>query len=160
MQSDFIPPNFVADSLVENFPESLSHKKILFPRVETGGREILVKELTAKGAEVVEVAAYQSACPDKITSEVWKALKENKVDIITFASSKTVRNFYQLIELALKNDANSSCDSLLKNLGIASIGPQTSKTCYELLGRVDVEATEYTLEGLIEAIVKSIYKNT
>ena len=38
---------------------------------------------------------------------------------------------------------------------IASIGPQTSKTCYELIGRVDCEALEYTLDGLVEAINKS-----
>lgn len=39
LNPDFIPPNFVADSLVENFPDSLSNKKILFPRVETGGEK-------------------------------------------------------------------------------------------------------------------------
>ena len=37
---DFIPPNFIADQLIDHFPESLKHQKILFPRVETGGREI------------------------------------------------------------------------------------------------------------------------
>ena len=58
LQPDFIPPDFVADSLIEYFPEPLEGKKILFPRVETGGREVLVKELTAQGAEVIEVAAY------------------------------------------------------------------------------------------------------
>ena len=57
LQPDFVPPQFVADSLVAAFPEELAGKKVLFPRVETGGREILVKELIAKGAEVVEVAA-------------------------------------------------------------------------------------------------------
>ncbi|HBL13561.1 MAG TPA: hypothetical protein DD379_19620, partial [Cyanobacteria bacterium UBA11162] len=45
-------------------------------------------------------------------------------------------------------------DSLLENVCIASIGPQTSKTCHELLGRVDVEAKEYTLEGLTQAIIQ------
>jgi uroporphyrinogen III methyltransferase / synthase len=159
LQPDFIPPNFVADSLVENFPESLNNKKILFPRVETGGREILVKELTQKNAEVIEVAAYQSTCPDKIIPKAWEALKENRIDILTFASAKTVRNFYQLIESALKDEADFSLNSLLKNFYIASIGPQTSKDCERLLGRVDVEATEYTLEGLTEAIVKLIDKN-
>jgi uroporphyrinogen-III synthase len=35
---------------------------------------------------------------------------------------------------------------------IASIGPQTSATCRELLGKVDIEATEYTLPGLVVAL--------
>jgi uroporphyrinogen III methyltransferase / synthase len=49
------------------------------------------------------------------------------------------------------------------NLMIASIGPQTSATCQQLLGRVDVEAGEYTMPGLVAAIVgasqeKPIYR--
>jgi uroporphyrinogen III methyltransferase/synthase len=152
LQPDFIPPDFVADSLVENFPETITNQKILFPRVETGGREVLVKELTAQGAEVVEVAAYQSGCPQEIDLQVWNALMQNRIDIITFASSKTVQNFDRLIKKALISHSQLTSQSLLKNICIASIGPQTSKTCYELIGRVDVEAKEYTLEGLTHSL--------
>jgi uroporphyrinogen III methyltransferase / synthase len=156
LQPDFIPPNFVADSLVANFPENLTQKKILFPRVETGGREVLVRELTTQGAEVIEVAAYQSQCPHSIEPQAWQALQQNEIDLITFASSKTVSNFWQLI--TTKIDKSSAIELLLKDIAIASIGPQTSQTCRELLGRVDIEATEYTLEGLTEAIINANLK--
>ena len=146
LQPDFIPPNFVADSLVEHFPEPLNGKKVLFPRVETGGREVLVKELTASGAEVIEVAAYESRCPEVIAEAALDALQSRIVDIITFASSKTVRNFCQLLK--------PHPDINLDGICIASIGPQTSKDCISLLGRVDIEAKEYTLDGLIQAIVQ------
>ncbi len=151
LKPDFIPSNFVADSLVENFPAALNRQKILFPRVETGGRDVLVKELTAKGAEIVEVAAYQSKCPETIAPEAWQALQQQQINIITFASSKTVTNFVRLIKSQLP--PGRSLDTLLENITIASIGPQTSKTCEQLLGRVDLEAQEYTLEGLTQAIV-------
>ena len=151
LQADFIPPNFVADVLVEQFPEELAGRKILFPRVETGGRDVLVKELNAKGATVVEVAAYQSGCPDTIAPAALNALHQRTLDIITFASSKTVKCFCQLLEQTEMLVANPA---LLDNLCIASIGPQTSKTCQQLLGRVDVEALEYTLEGLTDAIAQ------
>ncbi len=168
LQPDFIPPNFVADSLVEHFPEPLTNKKILFPRVETGGRDILVKELTAQGGEIIEVPAYESGCPIQIAPTAWEALLAGKVDIITFASSKTVKNFYQLLEKALIQNLNTTSHSplptshsplptphsLLEKVCIASIGPQTSQTCHELLGRVDVEAQEYTLAGLTSAIAQ------
>jgi uroporphyrinogen III methyltransferase/synthase len=154
LQPDFIPPDFVADSLIENFPESLAAQKVLFPRVETGGREVLVQELTARGAKVVEVAAYQSGCPVQISPEAWQALQQQAVDIVTFASSKTVQNFYQLVESACSSYPQITIESLLKKVCIASIGPQTSATCRQLLGRVDVEAQEYTLEGLTKAIVQ------
>ncbi len=150
LEPDFIPPNFVADSLVANLPETLRGIKILFPRVETGGREVLVNELNSQGAEVVEVAAYESSCPENIAPEALLALQNRQVDIITFASSKTVRIFCYLIA---ENNNKLPVD-WLENICIASIGPQTSQSCQSFLGRVDVEAQEYTLDGLIEAIVK------
>ncbi|MBE9161035.1 uroporphyrinogen-III C-methyltransferase [Tychonema sp. LEGE 06208] len=151
LQPDFIPPNFVADSLVENFPDNLQNCKILFPRVESGGREVLVKEFTAKGAQVIEVPAYQSCCPETIAPIALAALQNKAVNIITFASSKTVHNFCNLIE---KKPELSLSEDWLENVCIASIGPETSKSCLKLLGKVDVEATEYTLDGLTEAIVQ------
>jgi uroporphyrinogen-III synthase len=149
IKPDFIPPNFVADSLVANFPESLTGKKILFPRVETGGREVLVKELTAKGAEVIEVAAYESCCPQSIPAAAEYALVNNAIDLITFASSKTVQFFSQLTSHIFTYNPEN-----LARVCIASIGPQTSKTCHSVFGRVDIEAEEYTLEGLTNAIIK------
>jgi uroporphyrinogen III methyltransferase/synthase len=155
IQPDFIPPNFVADSLASNFPETLADKKILFPRVESGGREVLVKELSAGGATVIEVPAYQSSRPIKIDDRVWLALQQKQVDIITFASSKTVRNFVSLLTEAIeKSEIKIGIDELLEKVTIASIGPETSKTCRELFDRVDLEAKEYTLEGLTAEIVR------
>ncbi len=149
---DFIPPDFIADALVSNFPGSPAGQRILFPRVETGGREVLVKELTNLGAIIVEVAAYQSRCPDSIDPSILSALQQQfgsahceDIDIITFASSKTVKHFCQLIGTSLPSGWQ---DQVL----IASIGPQTSATCRELFGKVDIEATEYTLPGLVTAL--------
>ncbi|WP_341736157.1 uroporphyrinogen-III C-methyltransferase [Microcoleus sp. CAWBG640] len=166
LQPDFIPPNFVADSLVENFPwEGVEGErggiaptncKILFPRVESGGREVLVKEFTAKGAQVIEAPAYQSCCPENIDPIALAALQNRAVDIITFASSKTVQNFCKLIEHSPELSRNQDW---LKNVCIASIGPETSKSCYNFLGKLDVEAKEYTLDGLSEAIVQWVAEN-
>ena len=148
LNPDFIPTNYIADSLVANFPEDLAGKKLLFPRVETGGRQILVREFSDRGAEIVEVAAYQSKCPEQIEPEAVRALQQ-QIDFITFASSKTVKNFYLLLKQQL---GLTTMKSILAKVKIASIGPQTSKTCRELFGRVDLEAEEYTLEGLTTAI--------
>lgn len=149
LNPDYIPPNYVADSLIANFPEELAGQKLLFPRVETGGRAILVEELTSKGAVVLEVPAYQSRCPELIEPQAWQALRQRQIEIVTFASSKTVKNFYQLLQ---QQTSLAEIKSILADVCLASIGPQTSKTCRELLGRVDLEAAEYTLEGLMKAI--------
>ncbi|MBD3881131.1 uroporphyrinogen-III C-methyltransferase [Phormidium tenue FACHB-886] len=151
IQPDFVPPNFVADSLIETFPDRshLSQLKLLFPRVETGGREVLVKEFMAQGATVVEVAAYESGCAKAMTPEAIDALRQGKIDVITFASSKTVRCFAQLWQTI-----HPAGTPLPPQIRIASIGPQTSKDCLECFGRVDIEAQAYTLPGLTEAIVQ------
>jgi len=136
----------------------LQNCKILFPRVESGGREVLVKEFTAKGAQVIEVPAYQSCCPETIDPIALSALQNQAVNIITFASSKTVHNFCNLIEQSLQL---SGSQDWLESVCIASIGPETSKSCQNLLGKLDVEAKEYTLDGLTEAIVQWVaeYQN-
>jgi len=149
LNADFIPPDFVADSLVENFPEALNNQKILFPRVETGGRDVLVQELTEKGATIIEVPAYESACPSSIPAEVWQAIKAKEIDIITFASSKTVKNVWQLIQ-------NHGGDlDLIQSMKLASIGPLTTETCQKIFNRVDIEAEVFTLEGLRDAILEA-----
>ncbi|NEQ51091.1 MAG: uroporphyrinogen-III C-methyltransferase [Leptolyngbya sp. SIO3F4] len=150
LNADFIPNNYVADALVESFPVPLSGLQVLFPRVETGGRDVLVKEFSAQGATVTEVAAYESGCPAAMPAAAIAALQQKQVDAITFASSKTVRHFKQLIT----GQFGEVWQDLLEGVAIASIGPQTTKTCLEDLGRVDIEATTYTLEGLTDAIVK------
>ncbi|WP_313887589.1 uroporphyrinogen-III synthase [Nodosilinea sp. LEGE 07088] len=145
---DFVPPDFVADSLVAHFPEPAIGQRLLFPRVESGGREVLVQEFTAAGAEVVEVAAYESGCPAEPDAQALMALKQGRVDVITFASSKTVVHTAQLLEQGL----GEGWQKMLETVAVASIGPKTSDSCRQLLGRVDIEPAEYTLDGLTEAI--------
>lgn len=153
IQPDFIPPDFVADSLIEHFPTPLQGLNILFPRVETGGREVLVQDFTRSGATVVEVPAYESGCAKTLSPQVQQALHSKKVDIVTFASSKTVRCFHHLFATFCQT-LHASPELLSSTICLASIGPQTSHACQAAFGRVDIEAEEYTLEGLTQALVK------
>ncbi|MEM6351533.1 MAG: uroporphyrinogen-III C-methyltransferase [Cyanobacteria bacterium P01_D01_bin.14] len=149
---DFIPPDYIADALVEHFPVSRRGLKVLFPRVAQGGRPLLVKAFREQGAQVDEVAAYDSVCPGAIAPAAFAALQSDQITTVTFASSKTVRHFVQLMAQTF----GVGWLERLAGVAIASIGPQTSATCHELLGRVDIEATDYTLEGLTGAIVHAV----
>lgn len=151
LQPDFIPTDFIADRLADEFPDDPADRRILFPRVETGGRDVLVRNLRDRGAIVDEVAAYESRCPADLAPAARQALEARQVDIVTFASSKTAHNFAHLLR-AIDGGHNGSFD-LLQGVCIASIGPQTSDACRDAFGRVDLEAEEYTLEGLRRAIV-------
>lgn len=63
--ADFVPPAFVADSLIEHFPVSGWGLRLLLPRVQSGGRTLLAEAFGEAGARVVEVAAYESRCPKR-----------------------------------------------------------------------------------------------
>jgi uroporphyrinogen III methyltransferase / synthase len=146
---DFIPQAFVADALLQEFPnrEQLAGQKVLFPRVESGGREVLTEGLRVMGAEVIEAPAYQSRCPEKMSPEIIQELSAGRIRAITFTSSKTVRHFCDLCTQAGLDPTLS-----LQSVTVASIGPQTSKTCQELLGHMDVEANPYTMQALADAL--------
>jgi len=148
----FMPDQFVADALIEQFPDPLDHCQILFPRVESGGRDVLIQTFRDKGATIEAVPAYESRCPSQISPEALGLLQSQSVRVITFASSKTVVYFCKLLQQAVGEDWLRTIAGVI----IASIGPQTSQTCREYFGRVDVEASQYTLEGLTEAIVAHI----
>tara|TARA_B100000579_G_scaffold437591_1_gene467596 strand:+ start:1159 stop:1944 length:786 start_codon:yes stop_codon:yes gene_type:complete len=147
VEVDFIPPQFVSDSLVNNFPFLNNKSKILIPRVESGGRTILSNSLKKIGAEIIEVPAYESYCPSSIPDKTLKVLKQNLVDAITFTSSKTVLHAYKLINQYFDSNINE----LFNNLKIVSIGPSTSVTCRKVFGRVDQEAKIHDINGLIAA---------
>ncbi|MEN9202330.1 MAG: uroporphyrinogen-III C-methyltransferase [Thermostichus sp. DG_1_6_bins_120] len=150
---DLVPPRFVADALLEIWPEPVAGQRVLFPRVESGGRDILVQGLQQQGAQVLEVPAYQSACPPLPDPQVVETLKRRQVNILTFASSKTVQHFARLLR-----QAGLGAESWDPPVQIAAIGPKTAETCRAELGRVDIQAKEYTLEGLVEAIVAALQK--
>ena len=147
----FVPPHFVADSLVKYFPEHQKDLKLLIPRVQTGGRSILYEAFKSRGAQVVELAAYESFCPKVIPKRTVDALKNKNIDIIAFTSSKTVKNTVIL----LKKYFGKSWLKLIEKIKIVSIGPQTSLTCSNLIKKPDQEANPHTLEGLLEACLET-----
>lgn len=144
---DFVPPAFVADSLIAHFPVSGWGLQLLLPRVQSGGRTLLAEAFTASGARVVEVPAYETRCPDGLPSAALQAFAQNQLDAITFSSGKTVSHTCQLLQRSFGQDWRQH----LERPRLVSIGPQTSRRAVELLGRVDAEADPHDLTGLVAA---------
>ena len=154
--ADFVPPDFVADSLIEHFPMSGWGLRLLLPRVQRGGLTLLAEAFGDAGARVVEVAAYESRCPDSLPATTSEALAEGLVDAITFSSGKTVTHTSQLLEAAF----GGTWASTLQSVALISIGPQTSRRCRERLGRVDGEADPHDLSGLVAATVRALNQDS
>jgi len=151
---DFVPPRFVADSLVENFPVSGLGLKMLVPRVQSGGRTLLTEAFGEAGVKVVEVAAYESSCPDAIPRETIKAFTDREVDAMIFTSAKTAAHTAQLLFKSFGSEWKSNLDAI----NLISIGPQTSLSCKKYFNKVDQEADPHDLEGLLNACIKSFKK--
>ena len=149
IEADFVPPEFVAESLIENFPISGYGLRILLPRVQTGGRNLIADEFRNSGSRVVEVAAYETRCPDSIPPETINAISNRNIDAIVFSSGKTVLNSAFL----LKKEFGKEWLSFFDDAKLLTIGPQTSKTCEKLFGRVDRQANKYTFEGLLDTAI-------
>ena len=146
-EADFVPPSFVADSLIEHFPVSGYGLRMLLPRVQSGGRTVLAEAFGEAGVRVVEVAAYESRCPDDMPDGTADALAAGTVDALLFSSSKTAAHTAQL----LLQRFGPGWEERLASSKIVSIGPQTSQSCRQSFGRVDGEADPYDLEGLVDA---------
>jgi uroporphyrinogen-III synthase len=145
--ADFVPPQFVADSLIDHFPVSGWGLRLLLPRVQSGGRTVLAEAFGEAGARVVEVAAYESRCPQSLPEATAAALAAGSVDAITFSSGKTVRHTAELLERHFGSDWLQR----LEGVALVSIGPQTSNTCRQVFERVDAEADPHDLDGLVAA---------
>jgi len=138
---DLQPEEFVAEAVVRAFQKdgSIENQTILLARAEQT-RDVLPKELTKLGAIVDEAIAYRTVPETEDVSGALARFREEGADLITFTSSSTVENF-----VALKL-------SWPEGLKTASIGPITSKTMRDLGLKVDVEARQYDIPGLIQAI--------
>lgn len=138
---DLQPDEYVAEGVIRAFQKdaSVENLKILLVRAEQA-RDILPKELARLGAIVDEAVAYRTVQETDDVSGAQTRFREEGADLITFTSSSTVENF-----LALKLPWPSS-------LKTASIGPITSKTMRAAGLKVDVEARQYDIPGLVKAV--------
>ncbi len=133
--ADLIPERFVAEGLLEVFPDGTG--RVLIARAAEA-RDVLPDGLRDKGWDVEVVEAYrtvQGVPSDDDLARVADA------DIVTFTSSSTVRNFLAVCETVPPV--------------VACIGPITAATAREHGLTVDVEADVHTIDGLLTALATS-----
>ncbi len=145
-----MPEEYVAESVVKGLHDKVSGKRVLLVRARVA-RDVIPDSLRAAGAHVDVVEAYETVVPVKSKTRLQALMKDKnrRPHVVTFTSSSTVRNFTELLG---QNKATT-----LKKVQFASIGPVTSATLVELGLPVAIEAREFTMGGLIRAIVLARY---
>lgn len=142
-----IPSNYVAEGLVEYFSrKDIRGGKVLVARAQEA-RPVLIRELEKMGASVDEVACYRTVPSGADPAPAAEALASGRMGVIAFTSSSTVLRTLDILEGKVPSD-------VLKRTPAACIGPVTAETARERGLNVVVEAEEYTIEGLVDAIVE------
>ena len=139
----FVPERYVAEAIVDGLGD-VTGQRILLPQAAIA-RETLAEQLTSRGAMVDAIPIYDTLAAD-LDGAALAALGAG-VDVLTFTSSSTVRNFVAALTAAV--GAPPTFDQAV----IACIGPVTEEAAHELGLRVDIVATDHTIPGLVDAIV-------
>lgn len=146
LRVDLVPREYRAESLLEEMTGStLDGRRVLIPRAKVA-REILPEKLREAGAVVVVPPAYESVPSSDGKDGVAERLASGEVDCVTFTASSTVENF-------VKAFGAEEAARLLAETRVACIGPITADTARAYGLRVDAEAGEYTISGLVETVV-------
>ena len=146
-----VPKEYVAESVVQSLEDQVLGKRLLLVRAKVA-RDVIPRELRKAGAQVDVIEAYETVVPRSSGSRLRTTLKDDKhrPHVVTFTSSSTVKNFVTLL-----GNGCPVVPARLQGMRTASIGPVTSSTLRELGLPVDIEAKEFTIPGLVEAIVSA-----
>lgn len=140
LKADLIPAEYRAESLAEALLAQVPGGRFLLVRADRG-RQVLPERLLAAGATVDQVVAYSAMEIAEADLEIAAALAEGRIHWATATSSAIARSL-----AALFGDA-------LHRVRLASISPITSAVLGELGYAAAAEAKEYTMAGVVEAIL-------
>jgi uroporphyrinogen III methyltransferase/synthase len=136
--ADLVPERFVAESLLEAFPDPPEpESRVLLARASVA-RDVLPEGLRARGWTVDVVDAYRTVVAP--ISDRQRAAVE-RADAVTFTSSSTVERFLDAVGPALVPPV------------VACIGPVTAETARAHDLHVDVVADVHSIDGLVDALV-------
>jgi uroporphyrinogen III methyltransferase/synthase len=145
LRVEIVPREYRAEGLVERLRGEVARgDQILLPRAAQT-RDVLVRDLTRLGAAVTEVAAYATRRVGSSGAALRQALAARTVDVVTFTSSSTARNFAELF-------TEDERRAWFPSLTVASIGPITAGTAAEYGLTTRIMPGEYTIPALARAI--------
>ncbi len=146
LEPDVVPAQFRSEVLAADLLPHVVGKRVLLARADRG-RELLRGELS-KVAEVDQVAVYSQVDAVDLHSSEMDSLRRGEVDYLTLTSSNIAR------ALVLALDAPTRAFLETGQVKIVTISPVTSSAVREMGLPVAAEATEYTTQGIVEALIR------
>ncbi|MFG0261535.1 MAG: uroporphyrinogen-III C-methyltransferase [Novipirellula sp. JB048] len=140
LRADIVPPDFTAESLVQELSGKVRGKRILIVRASRG-RDLLYESLQQEGAEVSQVVAYAHTDVTNPDPKIVQMAEQGQIDWITLTSTATVKSLHHMLG-----------DSM-RQAKLATLSPITSNAVRQLGYTVACEAAPYTIESLVQALV-------
>jgi uroporphyrinogen III methyltransferase/synthase len=135
---------FCAEGILECLGDGVANQRVLLVRANRG-RDVLREELTARGASVNQVVAYETHDVESFSSDVRRALADGRRTWILVASSATARAVVRALGAAPANSRWISLSSI------------TTEILEQLHVGPIVQATKATMQGLVEAVVRAVH---
>jgi len=153
IRTDLVPEEYRATGVVRALSQDrdLTGTRILLPRADLA-RDLLPAKLRQAGAHVTTVTAYRTTPVDLEAAggpDIYGLLLERQVDIITFTSGSSVKNFVK----ALGTDHAAD---LLRQVDVACIGPVTAAVATRLDISTTIMPSDYTVPAMVRAIVDHV----
>ena len=143
--ADRVAEVFRAEGILEALTDlEVADREILFPRAQEA-RELLVEELTRRGARVTVVAVYRNVLVEESRQPLLKALRGGRVDVATFTAASAVRHFVELVGAA-------EVPALMRHVTVACLGEVTAGEARSLGLIPQIIPACSTLEDLADAI--------
>tara|TARA_B100000749_G_scaffold141633_1_gene108697 strand:- start:385 stop:984 length:600 start_codon:yes stop_codon:yes gene_type:complete len=153
LKVDLVPEEYRGEGVVGAIKENrnISGARILLPRADLA-RDELPAALRDAGADVTTVTAYQTGAVDFETTDgpdIYRLLLERQIDIVTFTSGSSVRNFVTAI-------GTDQAVDLLARVDVACIGPVTADAASHLGIETTIMPSDYTVPAMVRAIVRHV----
>lgn len=142
LRADVVPEQeYRAEGLLNVLRQRARGQRFLLARASRG-RELLADELRAAGAEVEQIVVYRSIDVTQPDDAVVQLLDRGQIDWLTVTSSSIAGAIVRLL------------GPRLVHTRLVSISPVTSATLRGLGVEPALEATSYTMDGVLQAILQ------
>ena len=144
LRADLVPESYRAEALAESLAPHVAGKRVLWARANRG-RDVLPEALQTAGAHFEQVVVYRNEDVTELPAAVVEEMVHGEIDWIGLSSPSITRSFAQQLPAELR-------ETILSQLKIACISPVTANAAQDAGLSVHAEATEFTWDGLLDAI--------
>ena len=140
LSCDAQPTEYRAEALAATLSEHANGARFLLARASRG-RDTLATQLNAAGGVVEQIVVYSSSDVSDPDPKIRQSMKDGEISWVIASSSSIARSVHSLFGTDLNHTR------------LASISPITTKTLNDVGLTVELEATEYSMQGLVDALV-------